>query len=112
VRRRSLGSCPRTSRAPEPNPPVSCAGGGLKRRYNAEGCFLGSECIAKPVQGECKVGGCSGELCADRDLVSACVFTPEYACYQGGECKRQADGLCGWTMTPTIMQCLTSQGGQ
>jgi predicted secreted protein len=95
----------------EPNPPGYCADGELERQYNSEGCFLGSSCKAKPVQGECKVGGCSSQICADRELFSTCEFMPEYACYQGAECKRQADGLCGWTQTSALMQCLTSQGG-
>jgi predicted secreted protein len=95
----------------EPNPPGYCQDGELKRRYNGDGCFLGSECVNKPVQGACVVGGCSGQICADRELFSTCEMMPEYACYQGAECKRQEDGLCGFTMTPTLMQCLTSQGG-
>lgn len=95
----------------EPNPPGYCADGELERRYNDDGCFLGSACKEKPVQGECKVGGCSGQICADRELFSTCQFMPEYACYRSAECKRQADGLCGWTQTATLMQCLTSQGG-
>lgn len=96
----------------EPNPPGYCADGELERKYNDDGCFLGSACKPKPVQGECKVGGCSGQVCADREVFSTCQFLPEYACYQNAECKRQADGLCGWTQTATLMQCLTSQGGQ
>lgn len=94
-----------------PNPPGYCADGELERRYNDDGCFLGSACKPKPVQGECKVGGCSGQLCADRELFSTCEFRPEYACYQNAECKRQADGLCGFTQTPALTQCLASQGG-
>ncbi len=58
----------------------------------------------------CVTGGCSGELCVDSsisgDLMTTCVFRPEYACYQFSRCERQADGKCGWTETEEYYQCM------
>lgn len=98
----------------EPNPPGSCPDGELKPVRNDDGCFLGSRCVAKPPPSAatCKISGCNREICADQSLASICIALPESGCYDSAECKPQADGLCGWTMTPTLMQCLTSQGGQ
>jgi hypothetical protein len=56
--------------------------------------------------GECKVTGCSGQVCADKDVVTTCEWKPEYACYKSARCERQTDEKCGWTMTPELIQCL------
>lgn len=62
----------------------------------------------------CVIGGCSSQLCGDRgdDLVSTCEWRPEYACYRSATCARQADGKCGWTMTPALQECLEKGGGR
>jgi hypothetical protein len=62
-------------------------------------------------QAACRRSGCSGQVCADRNVVTTCEFRPEYACYRNAECKRQADGKCGWTQTAALRQCLASAGG-
>ncbi|HTM68231.1 MAG TPA: Gmad2 immunoglobulin-like domain-containing protein [Candidatus Binatia bacterium] len=54
----------------------------------------------------CRKTGCGGQLCAEQDVVSDCLFKPEYACYKDAECARQADGACGWTQTPALAACL------
>lgn len=57
----------------------------------------------------CMVGGCSGQLCVSADIeppITTCEFLPEYACYQAADCTTQADGNCGWTLTPDLMECL------
>lgn len=57
----------------------------------------------------CVVGGCSGQLCVSADIeppITTCEFLPEYACYDTADCGVQADGHCGWTLTPELMQCL------
>lgn len=57
----------------------------------------------------CYIGGCSGQVCSDRpDVVTTCVWRPEYACYANAECRRQASGACGWTPTPALEQCLSN----
>ena len=66
--------------------------------------------------GGCMVGGCSGQLCVDAktggDMVTTCEYRAEYACYQVATCERQADGQCGWTMTPELNQCLNDTENQ
>lgn len=58
----------------------------------------------------CAPGGCSGETCSNAPggTASVCVFRPEFACYQQATCAAQADGLCGWTQTPALQQCITA----
>jgi eight-cysteine-cluster-containing protein len=57
----------------------------------------------------CYKGGCSGQICADReDMMSTCIFREEYACYQSATCERQANGDCGWTPTAELQACLST----
>jgi eight-cysteine-cluster-containing protein len=54
-----------------------------------------------PAKGEtpadCIVSGCSGEICADEDMASICLYRPEYVCYETATCGRLEDGSCGWS---------------
>jgi eight-cysteine-cluster-containing protein len=59
-----------------------------------------------PPAAECRATGCSGTVCSAEDVVTTCEFRPEYACYQSATCAAQADGQCGWTMTPELEACL------
>lgn len=60
-------------------------------------------------QGACFVGGCSGQICSDREgVISTCEWREEYACYAQASCERQADGACGWTPTAELNACLGS----
>jgi hypothetical protein len=63
---------------------------------------------------DCVVGGCANQLCVDatgqEPSFSTCEWRPEYACYRTAICERQADGNCGWTMTPELTQCLEEAG--
>ncbi|NVB82282.1 MAG: hypothetical protein HOV81_28130 [Kofleriaceae bacterium] len=55
----------------------------------------------------CYVGGCSGQICSDREgAISTCEWREEYACYQSATCERQDDGTCGWTQTAELAACL------
>lgn len=65
-------------------------------------------CIKDPAQGPCIKTGCSGQVCADHDVITKCDFRPEYACYRQATCELQADGTCGFTQTPALTQCLGS----
>jgi len=57
----------------------------------------------------CFVGGCSSQVCSDQPgLITTCDFDPEYVCYEGATCTRQADGACGWTPTAELNACLAS----
>lgn len=54
----------------------------------------------------CFKTGCSGQVCADEDVVTTCEFRPEYECYKTAKCERQANGKCGFTDTPELRRCL------
>lgn len=57
--------------------------------------------------GGCYIGGCSQEICSDQqDAVSTCIYKPEFACYKGESCGRQANGQCGWTPNVGLSACL------
>jgi len=58
--------------------------------------------------GKCVVSGCSGQICADSEVVSTCEYKAVYACYKNTKavCERQTSGECGWTETPALKQCL------
>jgi hypothetical protein len=59
------------------------------------------------VRDGCFVGGCSSEVCSDDpDVVTICIYRPEYVCYKRATCERQASGACGWTETPELLQCI------
>jgi eight-cysteine-cluster-containing protein len=60
---------------------------------------------------ECKVTGCSGQICADEDVVTTCEYKPEYACYKTAKCERQEDGKCGWTPSEDLVACLYNAWG-
>jgi eight-cysteine-cluster-containing protein len=62
----------------------------------------------KPPAAECRVTGCSSQVCAAEDLITTCEFRPEYACYRSATCAAQSDGQCGWTMTPELEACLAN----
>lgn len=64
-----------------------------------------------PVPPTCVRAGCSGQLClsevqAAQMGTTACLFKPEYACYQQATCEVQASGQCGFTQTTTLAACL------
>lgn len=54
----------------------------------------------------CVKTGCSGQVCADEEVVTTCEFRPEYECYKTAKCERQPSGECGWTSTPELRVCL------
>ena len=59
--------------------------------------------------GACFTGGCSGQICSDKEgVMSTCEFRESYACYQGATCERQASGSCGWTKTAKLDMCLST----
>ena len=59
--------------------------------------------------GGCLITGCSGQVCADKEVVTTCDFQPQYACYkQYSRCERQGNGQCGWTQTKELVQCLST----
>lgn len=55
---------------------------------------------------DCKVIGCSGQICSDQEIITTCEWIEAYACYQTAKCERQSDGKCGWTQTADLTRCL------
>lgn len=63
--------------------------------------------------GGCVLGGCSGITCYDPEMgggFSTCEALPEYQCYNStnSRCERQSTGVCGWTQTSQLRQCIQS----
>lgn len=57
----------------------------------------------------CRVGGCNGELCLDENNEARnaiCVEPPWHHCFHTATCERQTDGLCAWTQTAELKDCL------
>jgi hypothetical protein len=74
----------------------------------SKGCGGGNVVIGGDA---CVVTGCSGEVCADQDQASICIWSPTFECYSlYGSCARQADGACGWTPTEDLQKCLEDKG--
>ncbi len=57
--------------------------------------------------GKCFIGGCSSEICSDKqNVASTCIYKEEFACYKTAVCARQQNGQCGWTQTAILSACL------
>lgn len=54
----------------------------------------------------CRATGCSGEVCSDQEVITGCVYLPQYSCYKTARCERQPSGACGWTSTSELRGCL------
>jgi hypothetical protein len=73
--------------------------------YGDESFYLS---VPPKVSKGCVVSGCSSQLCVEEgnDMATTCEWTAKYSCYQQATCERQTSGQCGWTETPTLLQCL------
>jgi glucose/arabinose dehydrogenase len=63
---------------------------------------------SQPVSTACRPTGCSGQICADHDVVSDCVYKPEFQCYGTARCVQATDASCAWLDTPELKACLDS----
>ncbi len=55
--------------------------------------------------------GCSGQVCAERDVVTHCAWCEEYACLRLARCEPQpVFGMCGWTLTEEAVRCMEALG--
>lgn len=61
-----------------------------------------------PTVKACVITGCSGQVCAEEEVMSTCEFRAEYACYKSARCERQPTGKCGWTETAALRACLNN----
>ncbi len=69
-------------------------------------------CVPAPVQNECKVSGCSGEICAAEEMASICIWAPYYECFKYSSCGNfNADGGCGWEPNDAFLACMEKLGG-
>ncbi|MDD5318146.1 MAG: eight-cysteine-cluster domain-containing protein [Candidatus ainarchaeum sp.] len=59
---------------------------------------------------QCVVSGCSGQVCANRSVVTTCEYRPEYACYGLTSCGC-VGGRCAWRETPEFAACLENASG-
>lgn len=67
--------------------------------------YPGARSPSPPSLTSCRPTGCSGQVCADEDVITTCEFRAEYACYKSARCERQPDGHCGWTETAELTRC-------
>ncbi len=56
----------------------------------------------------CLPTGCSGQICADTNVITTCEWRPEYACYRNARCSTQNNGDCGWVMDDELKRCLAN----
>ena len=65
-----------------------------------------------PREAGCVPAGCSKEVCVDAsrasEIVTSCVYLPQFECYKTARCERQADGRCGWTETAQLKACIAN----
>lgn len=54
----------------------------------------------------CRITGCSSQVCSDEDVITDCTYRESYVCYGNAICEKQPNGVCGWTMTSELQQCL------
>lgn len=63
--------------------------------------------VSPRASGGCKITGCGGEVCSDKEVNTACVWKDEDICYRTAKCERQQNNRCGWTMTEMLRLCLS-----
>ncbi len=86
-----------------------------KEDKNVFGQILSTFKFTNPLENKdssikCVTGGCNGETCKDENaeqILTACVWFPQYACYKTAKCEVQNDGKCGWTLTAELNSCLS-----
>jgi hypothetical protein len=61
--------------------------------------------------GRCKLSGCAHEVCADENVITPCIWRPQFECYKTALCEVQSDGKCGWTTTRELETCLKNSRG-
>jgi eight-cysteine-cluster-containing protein len=64
------------------------------------GCGTTHPCIAT---------GCSGQICADHDVITTCEWRSEYSCYHLTDCAC-VNGTCAWDENPRFRDCMQSSG--
>lgn len=92
--------------------PISASGRLILKKDNPSGLREHDDTLIVPIKftlsGECRPTGCSGQVCADKEVITTCEYRSEYACYKESfaVCERQRNGECGWTKNSALQQCL------
>ncbi len=100
--------------------PTTASGTLILKKDNPSGLPANDDQVSIPVQFDfnapswsasdpvtvCRISGCSGQICSDKNEISDCLYLPQYACYKSAICARQADGKCGWTQTSELKSCI------
>lgn len=58
----------------------------------------------------CVITGCSGTVCSDHEVITDCMARPTDSCYTTAVYEHQANGACGWTLTPDLQRCIVAGG--
>lgn len=71
------------------------------------------KCPSKPkgsceIDSDCKISGCNGEICAEQEMTSICMYKPEFECYSLTNCKC-TNGKCGWEQTEEFLNCVAEK---
>lgn len=71
---------------------------------------LPSECSA---DADCGTGGCSGQVCVQKDkaqgIITTCEYLPEYGCLKKTGCGC-VSGKCEWKKTREYLECMKNLG--
>jgi hypothetical protein len=108
-----------TAKISQPTPgglPIGSEGG-MCAGFAGIRCATGLSCVGIPKGGfdlpgtcrkpkACMKTGCSGTVCSDKDVITTCQVSPTDACYVGASCGQQADGSCGFSLTPAQEACI------
>jgi hypothetical protein len=103
-----LGACRRAPAGGAPPPEPAALGAGADRGVTSPppSSGGGEQKGADGAAGGCRRTGCSGEICAAQERMTACDWRPEYACYGDARCERLPDGQCGWVSDDSLSSCL------
>ncbi|MBS3098323.1 eight-cysteine-cluster domain-containing protein [Candidatus Woesearchaeota archaeon] len=67
------------------------------------------ECITDT---DCGIGGCSGQICGQKDkvkdIITICEWREEYDCYRKTACSC-VDNKCQWEETSEFLDCIASK---
>ncbi len=92
--------------------PDFCAGigGNLELKCINNECKQVPECSA---DADCGTGGCSGQICGQKDkaqgIITTCVYLREYDCLKKTACGC-VSGKCEWKKTQEYLDCMKSIG--
>ena len=82
----------------------------IDKQHNVDSNGPGYECA---VDSDCAVGGCSSQLCLQKDLakdvITTCEYREKYGCYKLTSCGC-VDNKCEWKDNNELVGCLEDVG--